>query len=221
MEFKQNKNKYIEDEEFLLNIEYLKKYGIELNNQLIGPYIETRKVLEVDENTTVCVIDTLGRLEFTVFYKKNYDITITNYTYTGYDYDRSKTPKIITRHTHFVDSNKEFDNYYKSTNKNMEEFLLNNDHIKYINTTNLNSTFVVLVPGYETKYAVIKGTIKDYLDTLIVGLLDEDKSAYENIGRPSVHSLIAMSNYVLRTLADIDREEVKHLNLSRFKIYSD
>lgn len=210
-----DENRYIEDTEFIKNIFFINSFGVNFQNQTERPYISSTNVVIPDDfsfdniNNLYYLNDTIGRTEFIIFNKRGTYIDLIQYIYTGYDYDRSRTPKVQLRSISFNDTNNLFENYYNKSGLNLEEFFKMKQHLMFLHQLDIPSTYINVfkVPGFENKfkYSIINDVHKSYLNILKDNLCGDECNIYNYVTRINDESMMELAysfleNYKIKYL---------------------
>ncbi len=204
-----DKNKYIEDIEFIRVLNSLKEYGIEIENQTKRPYVSSTNVLIPKDfsfdniNNLYYINDSFGKTEFIIFNKKGTYIELIQYTYTGYDYDRSKTPRLQLRYITYNDKYNEFEEFFNKENLEINEFFAMKKHFTFFTLHDVPSTYinVMRIPNFQDKfkYSIINGNHDDYLTALKANLSGSRCDIYNYYTRFNSESMLDIANNFLET----------------------
>lgn len=171
-----DKNRYIEDIEFIKNLQFINSFGINLKNQTKRPYINSKNIIIPDYfsfdniNNLYYIDDVIGQTEFIIFNKHNTFIELTQYIYIGYDYDKSREPRVQLRNIVFDDTNNLFEKYFYESKLSIESFFKNKKHLVFLQQLNIPSTYINIlkVPNFSNKfeYYIINDVHNNYLNLL-------------------------------------------------------
>ena len=217
-----DENTYVEDPEFIKNLFFINSFGIDLKNQTERPYISTTNVVIPNDfsfdniDNLFYLNDIIGRTEFIIFNKKGTHINLTQYVYTGYDYDRSKTPKVQLRNILFDDTENLFEKYYNSTGLSIEEFFRMKKHFTWMHQLDLPSTYINVfkVPGFDNKfkYSIINDVHESYLNTLKDNLCGLECNIYNYMNRLNSESMMELAYSFL------ENYKIKYITRRAYKI---
>lgn len=203
------KMKYVEDPEFIRNLDFINSYGIDIKNQTERPYNDSVRVIIPEDftfdniNCLIYLSDALGRTEFIIFNKHGKSIELTQYQYFGYVDDRHKTPRVQLRHMTFEDSNDEFEKYYRGTGLSLEEFFLARKHFQFLSDGDIESIYIDLskVENFDAKYRykIYKGNHGNYISAQTEQLLrfSSREDDYNYMLRVNNDSMMKMAQRIL------------------------
>ena len=214
--------RYVEDIEFIRNLDFINTFGINLQNQTKRPYINTYRVIIPDDfsfdniNNLYYINDVIGRTEFIIFNKCDTHIELTQYKYTGFDYDKSKTPSVQLRNIVFEDTNNLFKKYFEESNLTIEEFFKMRMHFTFLQELDIPSTYINVfkVPGFDDKfkYSIINSEHDDYLNMLKDNLCGNRCDIYSYMTRVNHESMMEIASSFL------ENQKIRYITAHSYRL---